>query len=388
MLHKEIKTISDITILDRLTNPRKEKILKDQSLVVTRTENRIYMKCLDEHRDQFLKRKRNFNIKFEEFKKGLIGKEAFDFELKEEMKPYDIEGVNKEMLVTYGIEDRRKERRKRRERMRRILRGRKEKETLNTQNNSNNGNNNNNNGNNNNGNNNGNFNGNTSFLSVSSFGNLNTFGGDQGGGGGGSLSTLGEIESKSSRVLSRIPSAKQKKRDSKSTEPDFEYITSKNPEIKDKKDLKDNKDILLNLSIKERKTLYTKKTNIPTDLNNQKLKNQNEILTKNLKSSNKKALMSKLGYFITDVDHSDIIIGGKLWLMGRNYLESLEKNVDVLRVKSAMRERDEKRVFEKSGKSVKGRKIGEIELLRRERDVGNSRGVRDGYFEKVFLGDV
>lgn len=375
--NKEIKDISDITVFDRVTNPKKARALQDPSLIVTRTENKIYLKCLDHHRETLLRRKINFEMEFEEFKKGNIEKMNLNLELKEEMKPYDLDKFNEDIIKKYKLDELRRKTKKRQRLMMRIRKKLKGitnngKKPLHQ--------------------NNANANSILSTISLSTIGGNKNEKSGQGGNKNTSFSTVGDLDDSNSRMLS-----KGNKHDSDSENTQNLYLLTgtnlaeeKKSEIQKKSKSQPpryKKNDLLRLSIKERKRIYTKKTTIPTELNNQQLKNQSLYLTNNLRASNKKALMSKLGYFITDVDHSDIVIGGKLWLMGKSYLSSLSKDVDALRARSTMDDRIKRRVM-KNSHSVKSRKLGEIELLKNETKIGNSEYIRRNFFKNIYEGNM
>ena len=43
---------------------------------------------------------------------------------------------------------------------------------------------------------------------------------------------------------------------------------------------------------------------------------------------------TKLGMYVTDVDHSDIVVEGNLFRMGREFLKHMEKDEHLLKVQS------------------------------------------------------
>lgn len=102
-------------------------------------------------------------------------------------------------------------------------------------------------------------------------------------------------------------------------------------------------------------------------MNNRSLIKEREYLKKTLKASHKRRKRTSLGGYVTDVDHSDLIVGGQLYTIGHTFLKMIGKDPHQLRASQAFRidEKDEKFIL----------------------DTINSIQMRENYFTNILNGE-
>lgn len=76
------------------------------------------------------------------------------------------------------------------------------------------------------------------------------------------------------------------------------------------------------ISLKEAKKMKASYT-LDTTLNNRSLQSDRYFLRKKLNMSDIRKKKTKLGGFVTDVDHSDIIVESNLTEIGKEFLDSI-----------------------------------------------------------------
>lgn len=87
---------------------------------------------------------------------------------------------------------------------------------------------------------------------------------------------------------------------------------------------------------------------LQTEMNNRSLIREREYLKKTLKASDYRKRITKLGGYVTDVDHSDLIVGGNLYNLGHTFLTTIGKDPQLLKTTQAFKidEKDERFILE------------------------------------------
>lgn len=88
------------------------------------------------------------------------------------------------------------------------------------------------------------------------------------------------------------------------------------------------------LTMSDSKNFCSLSTDIDLNMTPHTLRKDKVYLQRKLNNSESKRLQTKLGIYITDVDHSDLIVEGNLYEMGKNFLKCIGKDKDLLKTQS------------------------------------------------------
>jgi len=112
---------------------------------------------------------------------------------------------------------------------------------------------------------------------------------------------------------------------------------------------------------------------IPTHLTNRSLREERIFLKTKLRQSEKRTQVTKLGGYVTNVDHSDIIIEAKFLEIGRSFLSATGKDVDSLKSTALTKH---------SRSAVKSNRSESLDL-----ETNNSKWVRSFFFKNILEGN-